>query len=371
MAALRIKALLPVAGWALMALSCSSSPLGPLLVLETGGGVSIAQLDGSSMVLEESNQGIFSQQPTWSPDGRLAVWTAIDQANQEFWIAMGDLDNQRRIETPTAPFYYAWSPDGSLVAFLGNAPAEQGVALGIIDVASGEAKLIDGGAPYYLDWHPDGKSLAIHVAGRVLALVDLEGVRTEIPVVTGPFQTPAFLPDGRLLVRGLDGLALVDPAGLTVPLAPVSGITMFSATGRGDRVAYTDSGPGQGLGELRVVETEAGEPTVVDPGPVAGFEWDPTGANLLFFTLDLNAGQLIPKVWDGAQARAYPGYTPSPAFVRQYLPFWDQYTRSLTLWSPNGDAFIVADADQGILIQRLDADLPTPVADGLFASWGA
>jgi hypothetical protein len=146
---------------------------------------------------------------------------------------------------------------------------------------------------------------------------------------------------------------------------------MFSVTPRGDRVAYTDSGSGPNLGELRVVTTTGGDSTLVDPGPVAASEWDPSGTHLLFFTLDLDAGQLIPNVWDGTEVKAFSGFNPTPAFVRQYLPFWDQYSRSLTLWSPAGDAFVLADAEQGILVQQLDTDSPAPVADGIFASWGA
>ncbi|HUO46502.1 MAG TPA: hypothetical protein VM470_06705 [Acidimicrobiia bacterium] len=352
--------------------SCSSTPHGPLLILEANGGVSAVGLDGESLSLEAGGAGVQSLQPTWSPDGRLAVWTAIDAAANEFSIRMGDSDNQRKIEAPTAPFFYYWNPDAETVAFLGNAPGQEGVALGIIDVASGQANLIDGGAPYFFDWDPVGDRLAIHVATRVLAFVDLKGNRTEIPIATGQFQTPEFLPDGRLLI--VSGgppqvLATVSEEGTLTALTEVTGISMFSADPTGERVAFTDSGSGQALGELQVYDFESDGGVTVDAGPVAGFEWDPSGRRLLYFTVDVEGRQLVPMVWTGAESVDFPGFAPSVQFLTQYLPFWDQYTRSLSLWSPEGDAFVIPDSEGQVLVQYLDQPEPENIGPGVFASW--
>ncbi|HUO46790.1 MAG TPA: hypothetical protein VM470_08155 [Acidimicrobiia bacterium] len=334
--------------------------------------MSAVDLDGEALSLEAGGAGVQSLQPTWSPDGRLAVWTAIDAAASEFSIRMGDSDNQRRIEAPTAPFFYYWNPEAETVAFLGNAPGQEGVALGTIDVASGRAVLIDGGAPYFFDWDPGGDRLAIHVASRVLAFVDLEGNRTEIPVATGQFQTPEFLPDGRLLIvqeGPPQALAAVSEEGGVVTLAEIAGISMFSADSAGERIAYTDSGGGQGLGELHVFDFQSGGAVQVDAGPVAGFEWDPSGRRLLYFAVDIERRQLLPRVWDDAGTVDFPGFVPSVPFLTQYLPFWDQYARSLSLWSPAGDAFVIPDGNGQLLVQHLDQPEPENVTPGIFASW--
>jgi len=346
--------------------------LGPLLVQSPRGGVSALSLDGTTSPFLEETPGLQVRQPTWSPDGRLAVWTELEPASMATSIAMGDVENQRRIEVPTAPFYYSWSPEGDRVAYLGNAPEGDGVALGIVEVADGTASLVDGGAPYYFDWQPDGERLAIHVAGRVLAFLAFDGTRTEIPVATGSFQAPAFLPDGRLVVLTAgppQSLSVVDASGQIANLAPVAGISMFVPTAEGDRIAYTDISAEDGRGELRAVSTSGGEPVVVDPGPVAGFAWDVTGTRLLYFTIDIEARELVPNVWDGTDTIDYPGFSPSATFLTEYLPFWDQYSRSLSLWSPDGDAFVIPNASDRILVQRLEDDSPADVGAGVFATW--
>jgi TolB protein len=165
-------------------------------------------------------------------------------------------------------------------------------------------------------------------------------------------------------------LSIVDVSGNATELAPVAGVGMFAPNSSGDRVAYIDSQPGTGLGELRVLDIAGGEPTVVDPRQVVGFAWDPAGLQLLYFTIDVEAGELVPNVWDGSDVVRYPGFVPSSTFVSEYLPFWDQYSRSLSLWSPDSDAFVVPDASDRILVQHLDEEVPSEVGSGVFATWG-
>lgn len=357
----------------LIVAGCSNTSIGPLLVQSAEGGLSALGLDGTTFPIHEETAGVALRQPTWSPDARIAVWTEIVAAEQRTAIGMGDATRQRRIDVPTPPFYYSWSPQGDRVAYLGNSPDGQGVALGLVEVADGTANLVDGGNPYYFDWQPDGSRLVIHVAGRVLAFLAFDGTRTDIPVETGMFQAPAFLPDGRLLVITAgppQSLSVLDVLGNPTELAPVEGWGMFAPNSSGDRVAYIDSPPGSGLGALRVLDIAGGEPTVIDQGQVVGFTWDPAGLKLLYFAIDVEAGELVPKVWNGSDVIRYPGFVPSSTFVSEYLPFWDQYSRSLSLWSPDGDAFVVPDASDRILVQHLDEETPTEVGSGVFATWG-
>ncbi|HKX76316.1 MAG TPA: hypothetical protein VJR05_13100, partial [Acidimicrobiia bacterium] len=59
----------------------------------------------------------------------------------------------------------------------------------------------------------------------------------------------------------------------------------------------------------------------------------------------------------------------SVTFVTEYLPFWDQYLRTLSLWSPAGDAFVVANGEGNIVVQELNQSTPRVIGPGTFASW--
>lgn len=183
--------------------ACSPPALPPILVVGNDDSLVAMGLDGGQTVLVAADPDRNVSQATWAPDGRLAVWTEIDADAGRAGIAMGNEENQRRIDGGTVPFFYSWSPTGEHVAYLGNAQDGSGVALGLLDVAAGTARLVDAGAPYYLDWAPDGATLAVH-AGTEMALLGLDGVRRPLDLVPGRFQAPDFLPDGRLLVAVAD-----------------------------------------------------------------------------------------------------------------------------------------------------------------------
>jgi Tol biopolymer transport system component len=285
---------------------------------------------------------------------------------------MGSDTSQRRIDGGTSPYFYAWSPDATRVAYLGNAPDGSGVALGMVDVASGTAELIDSGQPYYLDWSADSSRLAIHANRTDLFYVDLDGTRTDIDAVPGLFQAPAVLPDGRLLILtggpepGL--VALAEDGGETV-LSRIGGVSFFAASPDGSRVAFTDNSSGDLLGPLRMVSTSGGEPTYVTPESVAAFQWAPTGTALMFLGLDDARSGLIPSVWDGTDVMIYEPIVPSSTFLASYLPFWDQYSRVLSIWSPDGASFLLPVDGGNILIYTIDEPTPRRLTEGEFASW--
>ena len=67
-------------------------------------------------------------------------------------------------------------------------------------------------------------------------------------------------------------------------------------------------------------------------------------------------------VWDGREARPIgPAFVPSPAFLRDYAPFYGQFTQAMTPWSPDGASFAFAGLighRNGIWVQDLDAAEP-------------
>jgi Tol biopolymer transport system component len=361
--------------------SCTSSPpLPPLLVVTDDYAVTAISPDGETVELVGAEPDRVVSQATWAPDGRLAVWTEFDQAAGEAVIAMGNSEGQRRIDGGTIPYFYAWSPQGAHVAYLGNSPDGTGVAMGIVDVSAGTARLVDSGAPYYLDWAPDGSRLAVHIDTAFLGFVDLDGNRTALTAVPGFFQAPEFLDDGRLLVAtGGDeaGVSVLGESGEPVLIAPITGGTFLAASSDGSSLAFSDTSAAPFLGSLAVipiaetsVDGEAAQ--TVSEGPVVAFEWSPSGRQLLFLTVNADGSALIPQVWEAGSVQSYEELVPTQEMISQYLPFWDQYSRVLTLWSPDGTSFVLPVAGENggsIVVYDVEGGETTRVLGGRFATW--
>lgn len=372
-----------------------------LLVTGSDGRVTVLNPDGTSVreLRGPTGPGHPSLQPTWAPvsvDGRrLAAWTELGE-DGSFSIALGDVDSGEvtRYPSPVAPFYYYWSPDATLLAFLGQ-EAFSPLEMGVLDYRRDSVEIIATGQPFYFDWRSDSGAIVTHV-GESLSLMTLTGEAwssEDIPIRVGRFQAPAWLSEDRLVVitpsspgsvqvslgvapnaqddnSARQRLILSDlEAGSVLTLADLEGPAIFEPDPTGKWVAVYDySGP------LRVLDLSSGSETVVTESEVAAFEWSPAGDRLLFMKVDRQARALEPRVWDGRDTLDFPSFIPSRVWVVQYLPFWDQYSRSLTLWSPTGDAFTYPgmsslNAENQIFVQHLDEPQPVTVGNGVFASW--
>lgn len=363
--------------------SCTATPaLPPLLVVTDDYAVTTISPEGETVELVGADPNRFVSQATWAPDGRLAVWTEVDREDGTTVIAMGNSEGQRRIDGGTQPYFYAWSPPGTHVAYLGNSPDGAGVAMGIVDVSAGTARLVDSGAPYYLDWAPDGSRLAVHIDSEFLGFVDLDGNRTAVKAVPGFFQAPEYLDDGRLLIAtgGEEpGVAMLAESGEPLLIAPTSGGTFFGASSDGSWLAYTDTSAAPILGSLSVIPIAAsgeasldGKAEAVSDGPVVAFEWSPSGRQLLFLTVNADGTALIPQVWEAGSLQSYEELVPTQEMISQYLPFWDQYSRVLTLWSPDGTSFVLPVAGENggsIVVYDVAGGETSRVLGGRFATW--
>ena len=120
-----------------------------------------------------------------------------------------------------------------------------------------------------------------------------------------------------------------------------------------------------------VLDLADGTQHEVTAEPAAGFWWSPDGSRLL--VLGIEDEGLRWRVWDGTSLQDFASFVPSGTFLRDFLPFFDQYARSMTLWAPDGNAFAYPAIDDGgtarIWVQRLDGSEPRPVADGVWAAW--
>jgi dipeptidyl aminopeptidase/acylaminoacyl peptidase len=170
-----------------------------------------------------------------------------------------------------------------------------------------------------------------------------------------------------------------DGTGEPVLVAPTTGGTFFDASPDGSLLAYTDTAKAGYLGDLSVMpidgpssqQTSTGTQQV-SIGPVVAFEWSPSGEKLLLLTVNPDGTALIPQIWTPDGVRDYEEVLPTRSMIDQYLPFWDQYIRVLTLWAQDGASFVMpmaGEAGGSIIVYDVETGETTRVIGGRFASW--
>lgn len=372
----------------------------PGLILVTGGNGEVTLVDPATEAVRQlraatANAGP-SLQPTWAPapvDGQMWVAWSEQAADGTFQIVLADALGgvTTTFDSPVAPFYYYWSSDGSLLGFLGQ-NAFSPLQMGVVDLPGGSLEVVGEGQPFYFDWQPDSHAMVTHTDGGLSMLTRLDGrwESKRLGVKPGLFQAPAWTSADRILVTVLASgsqvevdlertaaaqddlspqeLAIIDTRGRLVDrLGALEGPAAFVVDPEGGQAAYTVFG-----GPLRIVDLSTGESMEVSQKQAAAFQWSHDGRRLLFMEVDAEERTLAPKVWDGNQTLVFPSFFPTRVFLLQYLPFWDQYSRSLSLWSPSGDAFTYPASSPGgdrIMVQRLGEPGPVEVSKGVFASW--
>ncbi|MFP4549493.1 MAG: TolB family protein [Spirochaetales bacterium] len=262
-----------------------------------------------------------------------------------------------------APFFLYPTLDGTRVGYLGSQAGLGGYIMGSVDLETGDRLLHGRGQPFYSAWAPDGQSLLVHVGTPArdssLALQSVAKATDELPetdrleLEAGFFQSPAYAPDGRsiaVVLEGSDGetgIHLLDPMGNDLGrLFPVRGSVSLGWAPNGSRMAFLDAVAPIGsnlAGPLSIIGRGNRSPRVVSSRAVAFF-WSPDSTRLVFFE-PASYGQDSRQV-RGFRVGLYDSLTqesrllatirPAPEFVSQFVPFFDQYIRAYTIWSPDG-----------------------------------
>jgi Tol biopolymer transport system component len=292
------------------------------------------------------------------------------------------------------------------VSLLSYVQGEDTLELGLAPAGvEGGYRSLDRGAPFYWDWRADSLSMVTHVntgrpgtTGERLSLLKVEPdlTRSEMSVDPGMFQSPSFSPDGQNIayvstaqsVSTLHLRALVGSADRTVATETGSPFMEFSSDGK--RIAYLAALSLQPVpaGTLTVVDLGAGEKRhTLKESPVLEFFWAPNGRTLVFAVPD--DGEKIDPMFLASDEVAYirlMGYDatsgktwviarfpPSRGFL-SVLPYFDQYQRSSTMWSPDsrliGFTALTADGSPGLYVAQADGNIkPRFLAQGDFAFW--
>jgi Tol biopolymer transport system component len=268
------------------------------------------------------------------------------------------------------------------VAYLGA--SGETIGFGWAEPAAGEgpvARTIRRGNPFYVSWAPDGDRLLVHVGEDQLGRLGLDGELLDLGEAPGLFHAPVWLPDDRLVyvTGGSERQALVIRDGArTRVVHRFRGAMEFVVSPDGRQIAYRVD-VGETVGPVAVLDVGSRRSRVIADVVAAAFQWSPDGRRLLILgqaldasTPDAPTGRWY--VWDGRTTTPVGvPFFPSPRYVRDYLPFFGQYTQTMTLWSPDGRSFafpaLIGDRD-GIWVQDLDEAEPSLVLeDGSIVAW--
>jgi len=284
-----------------------------------------------------------------------------------------------------APFFIFPSPDNDRVAYLGSVLGGNDLLMGSVD-GQGRHDVVHGtGQPFYAAWSPDGATMITHVGlpfGATGSVMQFQSVSTMLeggspgPALnlrTGNFQAPAFSPDGEfvavaLLRDGSETVSIISPEGSLIrDIATVDGIVAMAWSPEGNQIAFIDGRffPTGGIsGPLLLSGPDNRLRRIADQ--VGAFFWSPDGSRILylepFFVGAGAAGTLLYRVSLYRLSTGEPEVMgllrPAQAFVRQIVPFFDQYLGAYTIWSPDSRLIVLnSTRDDGVpLIHLVDTE---------------
>jgi Tol biopolymer transport system component len=352
--------------------------------------------------------------PAWSFDGDTLAflhYRTTDDGGIESTLYLSDPTGNRvqslASSNEVLPFYLYWSPDNNRISFLGSMPQSSELLFGIIPAGGGEPSVVDRGQPFYWSWVMDGNAILTHSGGaamehpesafiKLIDLTDQNGDERTLYYLPAHFQAPAHSPDGtRMLIAaemytGYSTLVLASAEGEPQELiVDWRGPLSFSWSPTGTKLAYIRGRlfpVGGMIGDLFIRDmTDGTEPPEyeVPAEMVLAYFWSPDGEKIAIFE-----PRIIPDPEEGRQfiirlsvldtnsgtIRHLTNLIPTRAFLGQIVPFFDQYQRSHTIWSPDSRYIvfnaITEDDEPGIFAVGIE-DKATPVfmANGVFPFW--
>ena len=172
-------------------------------------------------------------------------------------------------------------------------------------------------------------------------------------------------------------------------LAELQGKAAFDWSPSGDQLAYISGFPttfGM-VGPLSMIElSDIAHPKILETeaSAVAAFFWSPKGRKLAYFEPNLNNVRE-----DGAQTLNFTlsvldvlsgetlrlgSFRPPDVMLTQLFPYFDQYQRSATIWSPDGKYLVInalnEDDSPGIFVVDSSSNFaPRLIGHGVMPFW--
>jgi Tol biopolymer transport system component len=352
--------------------------------------------------------------PSWSFDGqKLAFigYTAQEDGQVESTLHVADTRG-KGMDTimksmEVSPFYIYWSPDSNSISYLGSESGTSGLIMQVVLATGGNAESIDAGQPLYWSWGIDSKTILTHTGGSVqdqsdaaaIKLFNLtakQGEDVTLNYFPAFFQAPEYSPDGEQLLiaaemyREQSTLVLASREGEPQQLiVDWGGPLSFSWSPGGQKIAYITgrvSPIGGLIGKLNIISMDGiakEAPVRLPSNSVFAYFWSPDGEKIALFepallsTFDerqilvLNVSVLTVE---SGRLNYLLSIRPTREFLGQVVPFYDQYQRSHTIWSPDSSHIVVngitEDNRPGIFVVNVDGEgNPQLLAHGIFPFW--
>ena len=304
------------------------------------------------------------QSPDISSDGTYLAYATVAPggARRVVVATHPDVQGERvRRELDHSGFaMFAWSPTDAVLAVMSpTQPAPHWFGpIDLLDAEDGLLEpLVDDVALAFF-WSPDGSKLAFITPApasdvqRVVVVGD-RGLAGAVPSPRG--VTDGWMPGGWLAPAGLGGGTSAEALG--PPWGETGRRQNTPARGAGDRQLQSRAGgPGEvaggGRADARLAQEDA-------------FPLQQGAVRLELGVVDMAAPQ-------GERVRMLGTFTPSLAFVDQFLPFFDQYAKSHRIWSPASDAIVLPavgiDGVTRVTVFGLDGS-QRPLAQGDMPFW--
>lgn len=348
------------------------------------------------------------QFPAWSPTGEY-----VAALGGRSLVRLTDTTVPESVELYNSrtqnPFYFYWSPDGRSLTFLANHPS--GIGLHIVPTAGDEAsRLLTTGSPFYWDWQADSSQILIHAGAAGgdarLSLLDVDsGAIGPNVAVPGYFQAPDISHNGRYWAyaeqdgNGNSWLIVADGQTGEAQRQRHAGMVALGWSPTAEQVAFISTGESamDFTGPLRLIEAATGETRLLSREQVVAFFWSPDGRYLATISFSQGLEGDIVEVGNGrarlskariqhpeislkltlieaatGDRRTLTTFSPSPIFITQFLPYFDQYALSHRIWSPDSSAIVLPVVDgrnSQITVIPINGDPPLTIADGNMPFW--
>jgi Tol biopolymer transport system component len=406
---------------------------GMIVFITTDGNIALTDITGRSRInittdayLSADRQaGRIYQFPTFSSDGKSIAFVSLSTTSDFQGITQtvhvapatnGSKVNDLYSTSEWGIPYLDFSPDGKQIAFLTINQTEGAVR--VISSAGGDASTLETGSPMYWHWRSDSTAMLTHFNGRAekkgdanIAVVDVNGSlksgQQELDALPGAFQSPQFAPDGKHMLYvanagGNDELVLAGADGKPVcTVMPIEANAYFAWSPDGGKVAVMDTQTPASLPAPLIVHDFAAGASKTVQDEASAFFWSPDGSRLATYRIVNNAPITSISMTSGkvnapakqqqqrvalrietidvasGQVTRVADTLPSQQFG-QYLQYFDQYSRAVSPWSPDGKhmVFTTVHADGNtadVAVASFDSTQTGPslkrVAAGVVAFW--
>lgn len=209
----------------------------------------VMDVDGSNPVMVALAENV--SRPSWHPDGEHLTYSTESAGVTEIRITGADGSDDRVVYSEAAPGTYAvfsstFSPDGSRIVF--DAGTDVGYDIFVMDADGSHVEpLTRSGTDYNPAWSPDGSEIVF--------------TRQEAASESDIFVMDADGSNTRRLTH--DGSAFTN---LDAQFSPDGELVTYEAAKHG------------GTGPIKVMHADGSDPTILVPGQVLGFSWQPVPA---------------------------------------------------------------------------------------------